>query len=138
MADEEKQKELQQKYLEFQMLDQQTKQAQKQLQMIEAQMQELINTGAALDDISNVKQGTDFLAPIASGIFVRGRLSENKDILVNVGANVAVSKSVEEVKGMLKSQLEELENVQQNTADQYQMLTLKAEKLEKELQKLIE
>ena len=138
MADEEKQKELQQKYMEFQMVDQQVKQMQKQLQLVEAQMHELNNTQEYLDDLSKTKEGTDFLAPIASGIFVKGRLAENKELLINVGANVTVSKPVSEVKDMLKTQLNELEEVQQNTAVQFQALTQKAIKLQKELEKLIE
>ena len=137
MVDEEKQKELQQKYMEFQMLDQQIKQMQKQLQMIESQLQELNNTQESLDDLNKIKQGTDFLAPIASGIFVKGKLSENSELLVNVGANVTVSKAVSEVKGMLATQIKELQELQQNTAAQFQMTTQKAVKLQNELEKLV-
>jgi len=138
MADEEKQKELQQKYMEFQMLDQQIKQLQKQLQLIDAQMQELNNTEAAIDDLGKVKPGTGFLAPIASGIFVKGKLEENKDLVINVGSNVTVSKTSSEVKNMLKAQLKELQTIQENTKIQFQALVEKAAKLEEELQKLIE
>ena len=138
MADEEKQKELQQKYMEFQMLDQQIKQMQKQMQMIEMQTQELSNTQEAIDDLTKTKKGADFLAPIASGIFVKGKLEENKELIVNVGSNVTVSKSKEEVKAMLEAQLKELQTVQENVKMQFESLTEKAEILEKELQSLIE
>lgn len=137
MADEEKQQKLQQKYMEFQMIDQQIKQIQKQLQMVDMQMQELISTQEALDELSEVKKGTDFLSPIASGIFIKGKITESKELIVNVGSNVTVRKTIPEVKELLKTQLDELEMVQQNTTAQFQTLTEKATQLEKDLHELV-
>lgn len=131
MTDE--QKEAQQKHIEMHLLDQQIKQVQKQLQLLEQQILELNATKDALDDFAAIKPGTEILVPISSGIFVKGQIKDNKELTVNVGANVAVNKSIPETKKLLEEQLEEIKKFQQELILNLQKLGLKAQEIEKEL-----
>ena len=105
--------ELQNSYLEFQMLDQQLKQAQKQLQLLEEQLVEIIFTIQSLDELKEVKQGTEILVPVNSGVYAHATLGEVKDVVVNVGAGTAVEKSILSTKEMLSKQLEEVQTLRQ-------------------------
>ncbi len=88
-------KQIQEKYMQMQLIEQQMQQIQKQLQLLENQLQELNLTLQALDDLKNTKPGTDILVPIASGIFFKAELKDNEELALNVGADTVVKKSNE-------------------------------------------
>jgi prefoldin alpha subunit len=136
MADE-KQKQMQQKYMEMQMLEQQMQHVQKQLQLLEQQNMELVATREAIDEIASAPAGKEILVPISSGIFIKGQLKENKELTVNVGANVAVNKSVDDTKALIEEQIHEVENFRNELSMNMQKLASKAQELENELSNLI-
>lgn len=136
MMEEEKQQEIQQKYMELQVLGQQINQMQKQIQLLENQSIELTLVEQGLEDIKNVKIGTKILVPISSGIFVKAELKDNEELLVNVGANVTVKKDIPSTKQLIKKQLDEIKKVQEETIVELQKLVIKANSIEEEINKI--
>jgi len=134
---EENKKEIQEKYMQMQMIEQQMQQVQKQMKVIEQQTQELNLTEQALDDLKNTKTGTEILVPLASGIFVKAELKDNEELAINIGADTVVKKNVEEAKKLITEQLGEVTKMQQEFNINLEKLALSAQVLEKELQKLI-
>src|SRR3989338_2449099 len=90
----DKQKEMQEKYIELQLLDQQIKQMQKQIQLVEQQVMELSSVKQSLDEIKNIEKGTEVLAPLSSGIFAKAEIKDIDKLLVNVGADVVIEKDL--------------------------------------------
>ncbi|MBW2983776.1 prefoldin subunit alpha [Candidatus Woesearchaeota archaeon] len=135
---EEQQKEMQQKYMQLQLMQQQLKQLQQQIQQFEQQTAELNNLGQSLDDFKKLKPGTDTLVPISSGIFAKASLKDNEGLLVNVGANTIVKKSVSDTKKLVEKQTAEVKKLQKQMLEQLQKVAVAAESIEKELQKLVE
>ncbi len=129
---------LQKKYMEYQMLQQQIKQLQQQLQQFQQQEVELSSLSQSLDDFKKLEKGADTLVPISSGIFAKAKLSDNEGLLVNVGANTIVKKSVEETKSLISKQSSEVKKIQEQLLAQLQKAAITAELREKELQSLIE
>lgn len=138
MKEEVDQKELQQKYMEFQMMEQIIQQLQQQMQAIEQQMIELVGVKQNLADLKKAKKGSEILVPIANGIFVKGELKENDALVVNVGSNVAVNRTVAEADNMLERQFLQLQELQAGAMVELQKYSLKAQSLQEELAKLIE
>ena len=134
--DKENQQKLQQKYMEMQMLGQQIQQMQKQLELIANQVQELNATKEALDDIGKTPPGTNTFVPVASGIFVKGKITDNKEVLVNVGAGTAVKKTIPQTEELIKGQLTELTNFKKELEENLKKLISKAKTFEKELSQL--
>ena len=132
----EDKKEVQEKYMQMQMIEQQMQQVQKQLKIIDQQMQELAMTDQALDELKNTKEGTEILVPMASGIFVKAELKDNKNLAVNVGADTVVKKDVDEAKNLITTQLEEVTKMQQELNANLEKLAGSAQMIEKELQTL--
>lgn len=126
---------MQQKYMEMQMLDQQLKQIQQQLHAVEQQAMEVESVIDALGSILKVEPGSDILVPLSSGIFVKAKIQDNKELLVNVGSNTTVSKSVPEVEEMLKKQLGELEKVKKDMTGKFSEFANKMQALQAELMK---
>ena len=126
-------KEKTQKYVELQLLDQQIRNIQKQLQLVENQIIELIITRQGLDELGEVKVNSETLAPLASGIFIKADIKDKDNLIVNVGSNVAVEKTREEVKELINKQLDEVKKVQNELLFQLQSLSIEAQKIEKDL-----
>ena len=134
---EESEKKLQQMYMEFQMLEQHMKQMQKQLEMITQQLVDLTITNNSLDEFKKIKAGNEIFVPLSSGIFAKASLKENSELLVNVGANVAVKKDVESAKKLIQSQIEEVKKVQKQMLEELEKMSGRAAQLEMQLQSAV-
>lgn len=129
-------KEMQQRYIELQMLQQQMQQVNGQLEAVGQQIAELNATREAIEDISKVQNGTEMIIPLSSGIFARGTLQENKELIINVGAGVAVEKTADESKKMIEAQIDEMEKFRQDIGLNLKKMTLKACEIEEEISKI--
>lgn len=129
----ENQKKLQEKYIEFQIMDQQMKQIEKQIDAVSSQIQELAITSQSIDELSNVKTGTEIFVPLSKGIFTKAELKGSKEMLINVGSNTVVKKSVSDAKKFVEKQMEEITKVLQQLMAELQKMATKANAVEKEI-----
>jgi prefoldin alpha subunit len=134
---EKHEKEMQEKYLEMQLMNQQIKRMQKQVDSIETQLSEIVSVKEALDILRSTKTGSELLVPLHSGIFIKAGLMDAKELLVNVGGNVVVSKSVDDTKAMLDIQVKELRSMREELMDSIKSMFLQAQLAEEELTKLV-
>jgi len=135
---EENQKELQKMYLELQLLDEQMKQIQKQITILDEQLVELNNTLQALDDFNKTAVGTKILVSLSPGIFISAELKDNKELIVNVGGNIVVKKTVDETKDLLKKRLDTIKKYRDLTLAEMQKMNLQAVNIEQEINKIVE
>ena len=136
-SDEENAKELQSKFYEYQILESQIKQLQEQIEHFDAQIIEVNSIKNNLDSFNNSAVDSEILVPVANGIFAKAVLKDNNDLVVNVGANVAVHKSVEDTKNLLQQQFVEIQNYRMQLFAQLEILSKKIVNLEKDLELLI-
>lgn len=129
---------LQQKYLELQQITQQIKQIQQQLSMIDAQIVEFNSTNISLDDLEKSKAGSEMLVALSPGIFVKGELKDNKELVVNVGSDILVSKNISETKKLIDTQINEINKARDQLLENLQELVLQAQSIEKEFESLSE
>ena len=120
-----------QKYLEMQALDEKMKQIDNQLSVIDNQIKEVLVTKKALLDFKKLEKGRESLISLANGIFVKGEVKDNSTLLVNVGADVVVEKSVDDTISLMDSQLDELEQYKSAIITSMDQLTLKVKEIEK-------
>lgn len=132
----EKEAELQKAYLELQMLDQHMKQMQQQLQMITQQGAEMAATIQSLDEFTTLKKEKEMWIPLSSGIFAKATLKETEEVLVNVGANVAVTKDIPSTKKLINEQIVESEKIQHKIIAQIENLSKKADDLQSKMRTL--
>lgn len=122
---------IQEQYMQLQMLAQTIKQGQQQAQAIEMQLQELKK---AKRTINSLKKGQEVLFPISAGVFAQGKIEQEEELIVNVGAGVAVKKTTKNALGIIESQLSELKKYQQELIGQIQDQANKAQRLEKQIE----
>ena len=128
---------LKEKYAEFRMAMAQIKQVQEQLEAVEQKKQELEDAAEGVSQLKNASKGAKMLAPVTDGIFVRTTLESTDEVLVNVGSDVCVKKSVEEATTILRAKQQELMSYHELMLEELNKLTDAANMLEKELGRLV-
>ena len=103
----------------------------KHIDIIDAKIEEFSNTEIILQELRNEKKGTKLLAPIAAGIFVKANLEESANVIVNVGANTAVEKTIEDAKTLISAQLNEISKVRESFENQINTMKTRLEELQK-------
>jgi len=131
-------KEVQQKYMELQMMQHQVQQVQQQVEALEAQAGEMDAVLEILDDFSFAKPGSESFVTLTPGLFVKARIEETDKVLLNVGGGAVVQKSVPEAKQVIAVQAGELRKLQEELATQLQKLAVSAQSAQEELRKLLQ
>lgn len=103
-------KETDQKYFEFQLLMQQVNQLEQQVRQVKRNVVELISLASNLDEIKSIQKGIEMHVPMGAGIFIKTRTEENQNIIMNVGADVCVEKSVDDAIKLIHFQVKELQD----------------------------
>ena len=134
---EDKEKKVQEMYMEFQVLEQHIRQLQKQLEAVTQQLIELTITSSSLDEFNKIKQGKEIFVPLSSGIFAKAGIKDTSGLLVNVGANVVVQKDVASTKKLIQKQMEEIKKIQEQMVGELEKLTSHAAQLEMNLQGMV-
>ncbi|MFH1439522.1 MAG: prefoldin subunit alpha [Candidatus Woesearchaeota archaeon] len=130
--------EIQKKYVEFQMLQQQMQQLQQQIQKFDTQSEELNTVITALEDFSKLKKDSGMLVPLASGIFAYAELKDTEKVRVNVGSNVSVKKSVKDTIALIKSQISEIDNYKMSMMNNLMQMNQHVHHLQQELMQMAE
>ena len=133
MSQKEEQKS---KIIEFQVLNQKVQQLQEHLQSINNNIQELQILRNSLDELENIKENQDILIPLGQGIFVKGIIKNNNELITNVGLNIMVEKDVKETKDMVKLNILNLSKVLENLEDEMNKNIEKLQGLQKEIVEL--
>ena len=132
----EKEEKLQKLYLEFQMLEQQIKQLEKQSNSLNNHLVELMSTSQSLEELKKVGEKSERLIPISTGIYAEAELKGKDSFIVNVGANIAINKDLESTKKIISDQVKEIGQVHENVSQELQNHIQKAASMEQEINKI--
>ena len=132
-TDDEKQQAMQQAYMEFQMFHEQMKQMQKQMEKAEEQLMEVEYMQQSLQELSEAKEGTEILVPVANGIFTKAKVMNTKQFIVNVGAETGILKNVDDVKQMLAKQATMIAQAHEEMHTQMKLVIEKTKEAEESL-----
>ncbi len=133
ITQEELQSALQEKYMEYQVLEQQVKQVEEQNQTLQKQIEDLNGIKEAIESIEKTKVGSELFVPISAGIFIKAEMKQNNELLVNVGDNVVVPKSIKDAIKLVEKQEQEIQKYKETMANNHALLVLHQQQLEAEL-----
>ena len=126
--------EIQQKYMQFQAMQQQLEQISQHLELLNQQNAELDISINAVKELSETKVDNELLAPIADGIFFKGVLKDNQKLVVNVGSDTTVEKTVPEVVKLLEEQKKDVSKRMIEVDAMMQDMSLQAMQLYQEVE----
>lgn len=133
MAD---QKNLNEKYLELQILEHQLKQVNQQILNLDNQLLELQRIEDNLDDLTKAKKNTEMLVALGGGVFSKAELKDNRSVLMNVGSNIVVEKDIPSSKKVVNNQIDQIKDVVKQLEQEFQVLAVNSQAMQQELQKL--
>jgi prefoldin alpha subunit len=87
--------------------------------MINSAIAELRVSKMTLDGLENEKKGAQLFVPVGGGSYVKAKLETTKNVVVGIGADVAVEKSLKEAKVELEARIAELEKTRETLGQQY-------------------
>lgn len=128
-----KNKEINEAYVEAQFLANQFQQLQEQLSLISSQINDISSQIEYLNEFKKVKSNSKLYSQLLPGIFIKTTLEDEKKLLINVGANIAVKRTVEQAKEMLLSKISEFKSIEENLREQILRIYTKLEEKQKEL-----
>ena|SRR3989338_3415064 len=135
---ENRQEELQHKYIELQILKQQISQYVEQKQALDEKQGEMNATIEALRKIDTIKEGDEMWSSLGSSTFVRSDIKDTKKVLVAIGAGVVTKEPVERAIEILESRVKDLDALSTQIVEQANALLERINELEPQVQKLME
>jgi prefoldin alpha subunit len=127
---------LQEKYILYQLLQQNLESLREQLELVERQFIEIKTTEQVLNDLKNRKGSDDVLVPLGSGYYGNGKVMDLETVLVNLGANVMISKKLKAANVFLREREKELERVSKEIQEQMAKVVDHINKTAMDIQKL--
>lgn len=130
MAEE---KELQEKVLRYRRLEAMLNNLINQRELINSKILELQST---LASISEIEKSGEIIFPLGSEAYTLGKITKKDRIIVEIGANVALEKNIEEGKEFLNKRKTELENVLSESQRDVSEISMTMNELGFEIQRL--
>ena len=101
-------KDIQEKFQQFQVLQQHIEQISEQVKLLSQHNLELDASIEVVRELDKTALENEVLTPLANGIFLKTKLQDNTALLVNVGSDIVIEKKTEEVGELLSKQKEEI------------------------------
>lgn len=92
---------------------------QSRVSMINGALSELRVSVMTLDGLESEKKGSELFVPIGGGSYVKAKLDSADTVVVGVGADVAVERSVKDAKVELEARIAELEKSRDALGQQF-------------------
>ncbi len=86
--------------------------------MTNAAINELRVSSMTLDGLEKEKKGAQLFVPIGGGSYVKAKLETTENIVVGIGADVAVERSLKETKVEFEARIDELEKTREALGQQ--------------------
>tara|TARA_Y100000310_G_C20672881_1_gene811251 strand:+ start:2184 stop:2648 length:465 start_codon:yes stop_codon:yes gene_type:complete len=129
--------EIQQMYMQFQMMKQQMDEAVQNKQLLDQKRMEVIATKSAIADLKKTKKGDEIWTPLGTDSFISAKLEDVSKVAVNVGANVIVKKSLPEAVKLMENKEKELQEIDKKMTSHMQQLGAQMQMLEQAMQSAI-
>ena len=124
--------------MQFQQLQQKIEQVTEHVEMLNHHNMELEESKKAVAKLGISKEGSEVFAPIANGIFIKARLNDSTKLLVNVGSNTVIEKTIEEVIDLLSEQERDLAKNTAEAQEFLQQLQLQGRLIYKEVEHYVQ
>ena len=91
---------------------------QSRISMMNSAIAELRISNVTLEGLEKEKKGAQLFVPVGGGSYVKAKLEDTQQIIVGIGADVAVEKSLKDAKAEVETRLSEMEKTRQAMSQQ--------------------
>lgn len=129
------QKELQSRVVTFKALESNLANFARQKDLLTARLMEMQNTAISVEELHKSK--SDTLFSVGSGAFVKGNPRDRDKIIIEIGAGIALEKTVDEAREILETRKKDIENAINNTHLEMNKIMIAMQKLENETRMIL-
>ncbi len=110
---------------------------QQNLELIDGRLSELRMIDNALDEIKDTNKNNEMLVPVGGDTFIKASIIDPENVIVGVGASVAVKKTIGDAKEDIGDKIAELEKVRADHTSNLEKLISKLRELEPSVQSIV-
>jgi prefoldin alpha subunit len=110
---------------------------QQNLELIDGRLSELRMIDNALDEIKDTNKNNEMLVPVGGDTFIKASIIDPENVIVGVGASVAVKKTIGDAKEDIENKIAELEKVRADHTSNLEKLISKLRELEPSVQSIV-
>jgi prefoldin alpha subunit len=126
--------ELQKKIIAYRILEARLNGLLEQRKILISKIAEIEATRASMDEI---KAGANILVPIGAEAHIFGKIIDDTKVIVEVGADIALEKTLEEGKELLEKRGQEMKNILAEVENSIAETSASLEKLGPEIEELV-
>lgn len=104
--------------MESRYLEETINELQSRISIVNSAINEFRVSNATLEGLEKEKKGSQLFVPIGGGSYVKAKLVTAKKVIVGIGADVAVEKTVKETKVDLAARIAEMEKTRETLGQQ--------------------
>ena len=105
--------------MESRFLEETVNELQSRINLINSALTELRVSSMTLEGLETEKKDAQLFVPIGGGSYVKARLETSKKIVVGIGADVAVERTLKEAKDELEARITELAKTREALGQQF-------------------
>jgi prefoldin alpha subunit len=105
--------------LNIQILQEQSRILASNVERLSIYLQELATSGATLEGMQTLKKGDEILVPIGASSFIRARIDDTEKVIVGVGSNVSVDKTLGDAAASIQERISLVESKIKESQDAY-------------------
>lgn len=105
--------------MESRLLEETANELQSRINLTNAALTELRVSSMTLEGLEKEKKDAQLFVPIGGGSYVKARLETAKKVVVGIGADVAVERTLKEAKVELEARIAELEKTRETLGQQF-------------------
>ena len=105
--------------MESRYLEETVNELQQRISMTNAAINELRISNLTLEGLEKEKKGTELFVPVGGGSYIKAKVETTKTVVVGIGADVAVEKSLKDAKIDLEARIAELEKTRDALGQQF-------------------
>ncbi len=128
--------EVQRLIYELQLLEGASETLQTQIGLVNASMNELQLANVALEGLKHEEQGADILVPLGGGAYLKAKIEDAERLIIGVGADVAVEKTVSEAQEDVGARLLELDKTRVSLRQQLDQALSRMETVRRRVQEI--
>lgn len=114
----------------------QAEQVQMQIDLLNQTIAATRIAGETVEHLKNLQDGDEILLPLGNLAFIKEKVMDNSNVIVNVGASINVEKPIDQAKEIFDQRIEELGKAQMQLRQGLQQIIQKLQQLRNEIEKL--
>jgi len=114
----------------------QADQLQLQLEMINQMIAQLQITEETIENLDKLQENQEFLLPLGNFAFIKAKIMDTSNVIVNVGASVAIEKTIAKAKEDFDQRLEEYNKAQMQLRQMMQQVMQKIQNIRNEIESI--